>query len=195
MFSIRLWKIRISFHFSFFAVISIMLLLDGEGCLLLGFYACLLHEMGHLAAMLWLNVPLSEICFYGAGVKIVPKKSKLSGYGKELAVLAAGPLANIIVFAAAYFLIGGQAAVFGAVSLVTGLFNLLPLKGFDGGRMLSLAAERFAAPLGLWETKTALAGINIAALAVLLAIAAARGFGNPSLYITVIYFMIAELMI
>lgn len=162
---------------------------------MLGFYACLLHEMGHLAAMLWLNVPVSEICFYGAGVKIVPKKRSLTGYGKEFAVLAAGPLANIIVFAAAYFLIGGQAAVFGAVSLVTGLFNLLPLKGFDGGRMLSLAAERFAAPLGLWETKTVLAAINIAALAVLLAIAAARGFGNPSLYVTVIYFMIAELMI
>lgn len=194
MFSIRLWKIRISFHFSFFAALSLMLILDG-GCLLLGFYACLLHEMGHLAAMLWLKVPVSEICFYGAGVKIVPKKSKLSGYGKELAVLAAGPLANMIVFVLSYFFIGGQAAVFGAISLVTGLFNLLPLKGFDGGRMLSLAAERFAAPFGLWETKTALAAVNIAALAVLLAIAAARGFGNPSLYITVIYFMIAELMI
>ncbi len=195
MFSIRLGKIRISFHFSFFAVISLMLLLDGGGCLLLGFYACLLHEMGHLAAMLWLKVPLSEICFYGAGVKIVPKKSRLTGYGKELAVLAAGPLANIIVFAAAYLLIGGRAAIFGAVSLVTGLFNLLPLKGFDGGRMVALAAERFASSSGLWETKTALAAVNTAALAVLLAIAAARGFGNPSLYITVIYFMIAELMI
>lgn len=194
MFSIRLWKIRISFHFSFFAAISLMLLLDGS-CLLLGFYACLLHEMGHLAAMLCLNVPVSEICFYGAGVKIVPKKSSLTGYGKELAVLAAGPLANIIAFAMSYFFIGGQAAVFGAISLVTGLFNLLPLKGFDGGRIIALAAECFAAPLGLWETKTALAAVNIAALAVILAIAAARGFGNLSLYITVIYFMIAELMI
>lgn len=195
MFSIRLCKIRISFHFSFFAVISLMLLLDGEGCLMLGFYACLLHEMGHLAAMLWLNVPVSEICFYGAGVKIVPKKRSLTGYGKEFAVLAAGPLANLLVFALSYFFIGGQAAVFGAISLVTGLFNLLPLKGFDGGRIIALAAERFAAPLGLWETKTALAAVNIAALAVILAIAAARDFGNLSLYITVIYFMIAELMI
>lgn len=194
MFSIRLWKIRISFHFSFFAAISLMLLLDG-GCLLLGFYACLLHEIGHLLAMLWLKVPVSEICFYGAGVKIVPKKSKLSGYGKELAVLAAGPLANLIVFALSYFLIGGQAAVFGAVSLVTGLFNLLPLKGFDGGRMVALAAERFASSSGLWETKTALSVVNCAALALLLTVAISRGFGNPSLYITVIYFMIAELMI
>lgn len=188
-------KIKIAVYFGFFAVISLIILLDGNGCASYAMAACILHEAGHLAVMSAVGLPVKKICLYGAGIKIVPEK-KLIGYARELAVLLGGVMMNFILFAAFYFLSDDpNAKLFAAVNLVTGGFNLLPLKGFDGGKIVSLAAEKYVR-----ADRTALAErivkfMNIAAFAAVFCGALIVGFGNLTFYITLIYFMISELLL
>jgi len=188
-------KIKIAVYFGFFAVISLMILLDGNGCASYAMAACILHEAGHLAVMSAVGLPVKKICLYGAGIKIVPEK-KLIGYARELAVLLGGVMMNFILFSAFYFLSDDpNAKLFAAVNLVTGGFNLLPLKGFDGGKIVSLAAEKYVR-----ADRTALAEnivkfMNIAAFAAVFCGALIVGFGNLTFYITLIYFIISELLL
>ena len=73
MFELQFRKITVAFDFSFFASVSLLILL-GSGYAVLGLAACLLHELGHLAVMKICSVPAKRVLFYGAGIKIVPDK-------------------------------------------------------------------------------------------------------------------------
>lgn len=188
-------KIKIAVYFGFFAVISLIILLDGNGCASYAMAACILHEAGHLAVMSAVGLPVKRICLYGAGIKIVPEK-KFIGYAKELAVLLGGVIMNFVLFALFCFLSENEdAKLFAAVNLVTGGFNLLPLKGFDGGRIVSLAAEKYMSADRTAYAENIVKFMNIAAFAAVFCGAFIVGFGNLTFYVTLIYFMISELLL
>lgn len=100
--------------------------------------AAAIHELGHEAALLLIgrkpNAPRGV--FTGFRIKV-----GLLSYGEELAVLAAGPLANFIAFALAtlpamlfsveYF------ESFAFINLMTGLSNLAVIRGYDGYGLIS----------------------------------------------------------
>lgn len=188
-------KIKIAVYFGFFAVISLIILLDGNGCASYAMAACILHEAGHLAVMSAVGLPVKRICLYGAGIKIVPEK-KFIGYAKELVVLLGGVMMNFVLFALFCFLSENEdAKLFAAVNLVTGGFNLLPLKGFDGGRIVSLAAEKYMSADRTAYAENIVKFMNIAAFAAAFCGAFIVGFGNLTFYVTLIYFMISELLL
>ena len=107
--------------------------------------AAAVHECGHLLAAHLLGIPLQtmRLDLTGARLEVV---GRLLSYGEEWLLCIAGPLMSLLLSAAAFFL-GEQHGFFfmlSTVSLLLGLLNLLPVQGFDGGRMLSAALGRFA---------------------------------------------------
>lgn len=130
---------KVCFCFSFFAMTALLVLTDVSGYVTIGVYACVLHELGHLTAMALLDVPLREIRFCCGGIRLIGEK-KLLPSGSELILLLSGPAMNLFCFASLYFLPAADVRVklFAVISLLVGIFNLLPLDALDGGGILRI---------------------------------------------------------
>jgi Zn-dependent protease len=103
--------------------------------------ATALHETGHLFAFLCCGEPLPRFGGRSFGLLLTPQGDTLSPQ-HELIICAAGPLFNLAACLALLPALHTGVAYeanfcFFALNLLTALFNLLPLAGFDGGRMLS----------------------------------------------------------
>ncbi len=136
MLRFRLGGVSIRLYFGFFAMLTFYFYLYGgdSGAVGAALTCCLLHETGHLAAMLLLGCPPKAVCFYAGGIKLVPK-SRLVPRPRQTIILAAGCAVNFLL-AAVSGALGLRGLMY--VSLVVGLINLLPLKALDGGRLISL---------------------------------------------------------
>ena len=125
--------------------ILVMLGLDGAEGALLTLIAVVTHEIGHIIALFVLGqgggIPLPRMP--GFSIKV---RATLS-YKDDIAVAAAGPLANLI--AAVILLPIRQASgPLILINLLTAISNLLPVRGYDGYRILTSViaisgAERF----------------------------------------------------
>ena len=118
-------------------VFGLMLLTDRTGISLLTVAAALLHEGGHLLAARLLGIRLERMRLGFLGMRLDMGADILS-YGQEWLLCAAGPLVSLLGAAVAAPLWGiwKSARFFSCASLVLGLLNLLPIRSFDGGRML-----------------------------------------------------------
>ena len=87
-----------------------------------------IHEMGHGLALLCMGRPpcRMELSALGAQLEI-----PALGYGQSALALAAGPIASLLLG-----LTLPLCPTAGLLSLGLGLFNLLPLRGLDGGELL-----------------------------------------------------------
>ena len=129
----------------FFLMLVLSALLGALEVLPAVLLAALGHEGGHLLALRLFRVPVKAIRLSAMGAVIeAPGQERLS-YGRELLAVLAG--ANAIL----------------------GVYNLLPLRGLDGGRALYLA---LAWALGPFRAASAAGVVNAAALALLLGAAA-----------------------
>lgn len=128
-FCIKSTAVEISFWFA--AVITFLLLFMGNASAVC-FVLCVLHEIGHLTAMLIFgSVPKKiELGFFG--MKIVTGSRILSPL-KEIVIAAAGPCINIVLWLILYL---SDKTQWAALSLGLAVFNLLPVPMLDGGRIL-----------------------------------------------------------
>lgn len=132
MLELRLWGIRCRVSLLFPALVTTLLLWHPDGLAASCLLASLIHEGGHLAAMLALGVP-PQCCVLGAfGMRIELGKT-LVGYGRNLLISLAGPLANVLAAAGLLLLECPTAA---AVHLALAFLNLLPAAALDGGEIL-----------------------------------------------------------
>lgn len=94
-----------------------------------------LHECAHLAAAKALHVRIRtlELDIGGAQIKTA---GLFSSYKSEWLVAAAGPAASLLLALVLAPVCGAFAKSTMQTSLSLALFNLLPIEGFDGGRML-----------------------------------------------------------
>lgn len=145
-------------------MIASMLVSDSAAVIAVYLAAALWHEVGHLLAAKILKIGISEIKLGFSGARIVTDE-RLTSYKSELLLSLAGPLANILgcgavvgVFcmlgegikgaaeSAETFLrspradLRGILAFFALSSVIQAILNLLPVKTFDGGRILYCAA-------------------------------------------------------
>ena len=136
MFELRFKRVIITFDFSSFAVMSLMMLFESGKYLAIGFVACLWHELGHLVMMLLNNIKVSKICFYGGGIKISPDKLfDFTSFKQRFVVLVAGSTLNFITFALLKNSNDNVLRIFAAVNVTIGAFNMLPLHFLDGGKI------------------------------------------------------------
>lgn len=100
----------------------------------------LFHEIGHLAAMITLGNPPQSVAFELTGINI--KRTEQTGVSltREIIIALAGPFLNLILFLLFVLIYcqNGSDKAFNAasVNLIFMIFNLLPVKGLDGGKVL-----------------------------------------------------------
>lgn len=167
----------------FLFLLSLSWALDMGMVFRLSLLAALLHEGGHLLACLLLGIPVQRLRLTCCG-GILETRGALEGRIGLLIALA-GPAMNLLTVCVLLPLADTEwAAVLLGVSLVLGLFNLLPMLPLDGGRaayalLLCLLGEEVAEEIFLrlsTALKTAL--FMIGAVLCLL--------GNPSLLLVAI---------
>lgn len=139
-------KIKISV--SFFGVLMAgALILTHSYISLAALLAAAIHELGHIFAAKICSIPLYEMRLGIFGAALTTDAS-LYSYKKEIALAAAGPLANFASSALLYPIFKsseGFGALFLAASLFLGILNLLPVESFDGGRILNcILCEKFS---------------------------------------------------
>lgn len=131
---------RLRLRVSPLALPGALMLIYFEGFIpfLILFLSCLLHEAGHLAAMLACKSRYRRIDILPMGALIVCPEGM--SYRSEIAVALAGPAASALGCAAALAVFaaeGSAAALYAAVvGAVLCLFNLLPARKLDGGKAL-----------------------------------------------------------
>ena len=120
------------------ACLAAGLLFDPLGFLRMALVCAALHESGHVFVYLLCVHRLPKLRFSVEGISL--SGAQRLSRAQELWVLAAGPMTNFI-FAAFLFWRLQRRASYGlyflaAVSLCTGLYNLLPFGVLDGARIL-----------------------------------------------------------
>jgi Zn-dependent protease len=88
-----------------------------------------IHELGHYVLLCLLHRPPTSLTLSFSGIRM---QTPPLGYQEELAAAAAGPLSSFLL--ALILPVAPWTAMY---SVCLGLFNLLPIPGLDGGRMLS----------------------------------------------------------
>ena len=128
----RIGGVRCRLSLLFPALITALLLWQPDGLAVSCLLASLIHEGGHLAAMLAAGVP-PQRCTLGAFGMRIDLRNTLIGYGSHIAISLAGPLANGLAAVVLFCLHSPQAAV---VHLLLAGVNLLPVAALDGGELL-----------------------------------------------------------
>ncbi len=98
-------------------------------------FAAAWHECGHLLAARLLGVRLRRLELDIPGAQLFPAGA-LPSYAAEGWLAVAGPAASFLLAALVFPLNGSFFGAVWAATLSLGLFNLLPISGFDGGRVL-----------------------------------------------------------
>ncbi len=160
-----------------------LLLLSGRELLAQTFAVCLLHELGHAAAMVLTGAGLREIRLYAAGVQLRTSAALLSP-GQELWILLSGPAMNFL--SAGILSLTGGAPQLAALHLLMGLFNLLPYRILDGGSALRCLLWKHPAALRVLTLCCILLSVTLGALLMV------SHIGNPALYAMLAYLTLME---
>lgn len=124
-------------------IFALMLIFQPPGIVLPSLGAAVMHEFGHMCAATVLGIPMRslDIGMFGASLKV---RGSLISYPKEFWLCAAGPLTNFLTAAAVSFFSEHRGYYtntgewFSSVSFMLGVLNLMPMEGFDGGRMMTV---------------------------------------------------------
>lgn len=132
----RVGGIRCRLSLLFPALVTVLLLRQPDGLAISCLLASLIHEGGHLVAMVAVGVPPHRCTIGAFGVRLDLDNS-LVGYGKNLWICLAGPLANGVAAVLLFLWRNTEVAV---VHLVLAGLNLLPAASLDGGELLRCCA-------------------------------------------------------
>ena len=186
MYQFKIKGMTFGISFSFLALVGFLTLCgeDVRNQLALCLACCIVHEIGHLAAMLYLGVPAESLVLYGGGMLIRRKKGINSSNLTDCIILLAGPLANALL--ALFFLLVGLRSAAG-YNLFCAVFNLLPFSYFDGGRIVdTLFPDSKATQL--------IRCIIILMFACLVFSVTLMGGFNISLIVTFLYIAVCEIL-
>ena len=154
----------------FLFILFLMLAFDAVWVTVLTLLVAAVHELGHIAAALAVGVgDMSIPRAVLTGLRIRP--GRLLSYREEVIVALGGPLANILAFFALLPLTRVNNYIFSlaAINLLTAVSNLIPIRGFDGQRILTgLLASRVSA--GVIDTVTRALTVGISAAVALLSL-------------------------
>jgi len=183
---------NICVDFTFFAAIALFFYLDKSGYGLMSIVACILHETGHLLAIIAEKKKVESITFYGGGIKIKCNEN----VDVSFLIITAGSLMNIAIFTVLYFVFptNYKLQIFAIMNLIIGVFNFLPLKYFDGGKLVEkILIKIFSAEKALNILRKTERVTVVFALAGLIFLLVSNLF-NPTLVMALIYVTAAEII-
>jgi len=176
---------KVTIHAGFVLLVTALVWLDQGGLLWVVFAAAVLHELGHFIPLKLLGGRVSRLELNGGGVEM--ESTQTMSYGRELITVLGGPFASLgfaLLFSLKDDMIAGQAAIAG-MCFSHALFNLLPMRGLDGGRALELILGSFGAERGRFALNVTTA-VTAVILGVLCGILALR-YRNLSLLLAMVY--------
>lgn len=127
-------RIKIEASPGFLLLLGVLFWLDEEvGLLPWGLAACIFHELGHIAAAAAFGGRVESLSLTVVGAELrIGYRIPLS-YVRDSLVALAGPGANLLV-GGLFLALNWELAA--ALTLVVGVFNLLPILPLDGGRVV-----------------------------------------------------------
>lgn len=175
---IVLLGVPVEIDFWFTAVVSFMLVIDRTGIMLYSLAAIAIHEAGHIIVMIVCGEKLQSVRFCAFGI-LIGGESDVSDI-KRIAVAAAGPLANLLplAFTAHPYMRLTMA--------VTGIFNLVPIVGTDGGDIVRILLCNMLGEKG--ETASRIVSAVVSAAAIIAGVALLIKYGNLSVFLAALYF-------
>ncbi len=192
----RIFGTEIYLSVLFMGVITLMLAFDKSGLILPTLFAVFIHETGHLFMMWVKGLSPKRIKLIPASIQITNSFSK--GYTNDIVIALAGPVVNLLFFGVLYYNYVCYRNIgtlyFALLNLIIGLYNLLPIKGLDGGTVLYSIMCRFT---DVHKAALALKFISLFwGVAVIFAAVTVhlRGKINISLYIMGIYILVLGLI-
>ncbi|MBE6707031.1 MAG: hypothetical protein E7577_05255 [Ruminococcaceae bacterium] len=131
-------KIRCKISVGIFAILMIITLSIASPHFFLPVICSIaLHELGHILMAKICKIQFRELKLGIFGAALSPQ-NYLYSYKKEILLCLGGPLANFLsAFAVSVFFDTQPFEYFKMCSFALGLLNLLPVSGFDGGRIFS----------------------------------------------------------
>ena len=134
----KIFSTEVYISYIFMICIVVVLSTDKTGLFLPVIVSILVHELAHLFAMWLLNCEPKQIKFIPGSIQIVRKFTfKKNG---EIYISLAGPITNFMLFSICFVHYGifksEMTLNFAAINLILGLFNILPVRGLDGGVVL-----------------------------------------------------------
>ena len=140
MMKFRIFKIDFEITFLFAALLAFIITLNSPINVLLTIISSLLHETGHLIAMMILDNKPQCVCFEITGMNIKRPPSMKISIKNELLIALAGPFVNGLVLVVSCLVLcffeNEKVFILASVNLILMTFNLLPIKKLDGGMAL-----------------------------------------------------------
>ncbi len=187
-------KIYVSFLFT--ATVSFMLATDRTGLVIPTLFSVLIHETGHLFTMWVTDCAPREIRLIPASVQIIEEYSRPQK--ARAAVSVSGPLANVAVGAALFInahISGSDTAMkFALINGVVAAFNMLPVSGLDGGRLLLILLCRKKDLYAAMRTVNAITAVLAAAVFLAGIYLIIKGSVNLSVFIVALYLAVCAIL-
>lgn len=145
--------VKVKIDFLFAALVTILLCFNTGDEVRLGIFFSILHEAGHLTAIIICREKPETVRFGLFGMTIIRQSDLSQNYGKEIITALAGPFTNFFLSAVLYavYLRIPDSRIMKSVfvNLIMGTFNIMPVFSLDGGRALeSFLKANFEADTG-----------------------------------------------
>jgi len=179
---------EVSFSFWFFAVVALFVLLGKETLVLYLILPVIIHECGHLLAMLFCRAKIHSIRLTPISVDIRRVDRDVRSHLNELVITLAGIATNMLaaLVLRLFFFQSIRVMFLGAANIAVALFNLLPIGNLDGGELCRLICERLFTPRAAWYISHIMSFLVLTPLVALSVLFILRGY-NFTLLLTCIY--------
>ena len=127
----RIHNTVLTLRFGFFAVLAVLLTLDGGVHVLPALLAVTVHETGHILAAKLCGMQIKSVTFGALGIHMAGETANVGDFRRAVVSLA-GPFANLLSF----LLLLPLPRAYSAVQLTLFAFHMLPAVPLDGGTAL-----------------------------------------------------------
>lgn len=136
----KVFGIKIKISFLFVALITTFIVIDSSKYMLLGLSSALIHEMGHIMAMILVGSKPSKVEFNLFDIDIKDNNRNNRDYRNNIFILLGGSITNFLIalFLWILYYVFKDQSIFMLISenLILGFFNILPIESLDGGQIL-----------------------------------------------------------
>lgn len=136
--SFKLFGVLFEISYIFACALVLFIAYDKTGIIIPLFVSILIHEFAHYIFLKLFKCKVKKVKLL-VGTLGIEYSENLKD-SEKLISLAAGPFANIIVSLIA---LNFKNELYFSVNLILAFFNLLPIKGLDGGDILEIFLKRF----------------------------------------------------